>query len=380
MDRIIIKMWSTIPAVFKDFFKTGFILLIAYITGDMLQNYIGANNNVALIFTLAVAIVSRVTEGYFFGIAASVISVFLINYAFMYPYYDLNFTLAGYPVALLSMLAVSVTICALTTQIKKQKEQAVERERLNKQLYEMNERLAQEQAVIKMEREKEKIRSNMLRAISHDLRTPLTSILGASSVLLEKGLDFDKESIRLIENIKEDSEWLIRMIENLLSVTKIYAEAEGLVKKMESVEEIVEEAVTKTKKRFPRQRITVEVPAENLEAPIDALLIEQVAINLLENAIRHSGDKENIKLKVYSDNSYAIFEVSDRGKGITRDTIDNIVKEYDFARSNSADSTRGAGIGLSVCQSIIKAHGGFFEAMNNQDGGATFRFGLPLKE
>jgi len=223
--------------------------------------------------------------------------------------------------------------------------------------------LSDEQRRIIIESEKEKMRSNLLRAISHDIRTPLTGILGASSAILENGDNLDRETHdKLLLNIKEESQWLIRMVENLLSVTRINEGTMNVTKSPEAAEEIVAEAISHIRKRFPERKISVKVPDELLMVPMDGTLIEQVLINLLENAIKHSPADTVVEVEVKSDHQYAIFEVRDKGEGIA---------EEDFSR--------GMGIGLSICKSIINAHDGKLNAENKKIGGAVFQFALPLE-
>lgn len=233
---------------------------------------------------------------------------------------------------------------------------------------------------ILLETEKEKMRSNLLRAVSHDLRTPLTGIIGSATTLLENGseMGIDEQTRRkMLMDIQHDAEWLVHMVENLLSVTRISGGTTNLKKQEEVVEEVVSEAVSRTQKRFPNSRIDVEVPEELLLVPMDATLIEQVLINLMENAIRHSGSSLPIGLKVTRMKSGAVFTVSDHGKGIDPSCIPDI---FDGKPQNgSSDSTRGIGIGLSICKSIILAHDGKIYAKNNTNGGASFSFVLPMK-
>ena len=152
---------------------------------------------VALIFELAVVLVSRFTDGYLFGLLASVIGVLGVNWIFTYPYMQLNFTIAGYPLTFVVMLAVSVVVSTLTTQIKQQEK-------------------------LRAEAEKEKMRGNLLRAVSHDIRTPLTAIVGGIDAILENGDQISPETRRgLLENMRDESNWLIGVVENLLSVTRM---------------------------------------------------------------------------------------------------------------------------------------------------------------
>lgn len=240
--------------------------------------------------------------------------------------------------------------------------------------------LSDEQRRILIETEKEKMRSNLLRAISHDLRTPLTGILGASSAILENdGLD-KRTHDQLISNIKEDSQWLIRMVENLLSVTRINEGTMNVTKLPEAAEEIVAVTINHIHKRFPDRKISVKVPNDLLMIPMDGTLIEQVLINLIENAFKHSSMDSVVDVNVKIENQFAVFEVSDQGEGIAEEDFPYLFESYVPNGQRSSDSSRGMGIGLSICLSIIKAHGGRLEASNRNEGGAVFRFRLPLKE
>lgn len=239
--------------------------------------------------------------------------------------------------------------------------------------------LTEEQRLILVESEKEKMRSNLLRAISHDLRTPLTAILGASSAILDNHESLDKATKKsLISSIKEDSQWLIRMVENLLSVTRIHEGTMNVTKSSEAMEEIVAEAVCRVRKRFPESNISVKVPNELLIVPMDGTLIVQVLINLLENAVKHSQNNTTIEVNVKKNKKYALIEVIDNGEGIAAENLPYLFESFVPNGKKSADSSRGMGIGLSICMSIIKAHHGKMSAENRKSGGAVFRFSLPL--
>lgn len=351
------KAFSRQWAVFswRDTWLTAVCLVAATLLGMAMGEVFYDKNNVIVIYFLAVVVISRLTEGYFYGIAASLVSIAGMNFFFTYPYYELNFTIAGYPVTFVSMLIISFIISTLTIQVKKQ-------------------------SVILHEAEKEKMRSNLLRAISHDLRTPLTGILGASSTLLESGKQLEPETRdRLLMSIKEDSQWLIRMVENLLSVTRINGEHATVQKQPEAVEEMVGEAIARVRSRYPGQKIFVRVPDELLMAEMDATLMEQVIINLVENAVKHGGRDVEITLTVTKRKNQAVFEVTDNGRGLNPAEIPTLFQGGLSAQDGHADSTRGMGIGLSICQSIVKAHGGAIQAENRPEGGARFCFTIPLE-
>lgn len=241
--------------------------------------------------------------------------------------------------------------------------------------------LSDEQRQMLIESEKEKMRSNLLRAISHDLRTPLTGILGASSAILENSESLDKHTqYKLVSNIKEDTQWLIRMVENLLSITRIKEGTMNVAKTNEAAEEIVAEAIRRTRKLYTNRKIVAKVPDVLLMVPMDATLIEQVLINLLENAIKHSHDDSEIEVDVRKDGENAVFEVIDYGEGIAEEDFPYLFESYVPNGRRSSDSARGLGIGLSICMSIVKAHNGQMIAANKVRGGAVFQFKLPLEE
>ena len=231
-----------------------------------------------------------------------------------------------------------------------------------------------------MESETEKMRANLLRAISHDLRTPLTSIIGSSTVYLENGSSLPEvEKNALVRHILEDSNWLLNMVENLLSVTRINNETAKVTKTSEPVEEVLSEAMIRLKKRLPDANIHVRVPEEFLMVPMDAVLIEQVLINLLENAVVHAESTEPIECYVESLSDYAIFHVRDYGVGIPPEKLATIFDGSSSTTSTSPDGRKGMGIGLSICKTIILAHGGEIKAINHTRG-AEFYFTLPKED
>jgi len=360
----------------KNFFITAIMILIAVASSDILLDYTGAENNSALVFVLAVMLISAMTASYFWGLVSSVLGVVFINFFFMYPYAQFNFLISGYPVALISLAIISLFTCTIVIRMRQQTKEAIQREQHTRELYQMNRQLNNERTAIKIEAEMEKMRSNLLRAISHDLRTPLTTIIGSSTLLLEDGKNMDDSEVKqLLTDIRDDSEWLIGMVENLLSITRFQPGETALKTHPEIVEDVISDAVIKTKKRFPDCTININLPPSIIIAPMDSMLIKQVIINLLENAIRHSGDTEHILIDSYQKDSYAVFEISDRGIGLS-----GLSSGEPQAKAPSGDSSKGLGIGLPVCESIVKAHHGYFERENRPGGGATFRFGLPLQE
>ncbi len=336
-------------------------LTAATAAAGLLSRFSSNMVNVSMIYILSVLMIARYTDGYIPGIAASVINTFFVNLVFTYPYMELNFSLEGYPATFLCMLAISVITSAATSRMKEQSLILSEREKLL------------------MEAEKEKMRANLLRAISHDLRTPLTSIIGTSTAYLENSdalSDSDKKA--MVQNIHEDSNWLLNMVENLLSVTRIRDGESKVSKTPEPLEEVVSEAVQRFRKRLPDALVTVKVPEDFIMIPMDATLIEQVLINLLENAYYHGNPRKPITLNAFIQDGMACFQVSDHGPGIPVQNLSSIFDGSVYT-AKSSDSRKGMGIGLSICKTIISAHSGSIEAANLSDG-ACFTFSLPLGE
>ena len=371
--------YDRFPALPRDVFTTLIALSGAYYASSILLNHTGAENNSALVFALGVALISFLTTGYFYGIVAAVLGAFFTNYYFMAPYAQFSLSRAGYPVATLSMLTISLLICALTARVKRQKEEAMRREQNTKKLYELNEKLNQEKSAIELRSERERIRGNILRAVSHDLRTPLTTISGSASVLMSSP-EVSPQNIPMLQDIKNEADSMIVMVENLLSVTRIQDGNLPLVKREEMLEEVAGNAVFTTRRRFPDRQVEMDLSEDILYFPMEPVLIKQVVVNLLENAIRHAGGDGPITLKLYRRDDWAVVEILDRGRGVPQEVIKAVREGRPVRRDLSGDSTRGMGIGLSVCGSIIKAHNGFFEAANRPEGGAVFRFGLPMSE
>ena len=341
----------------KDFLVTALLLTAVTVVSSALVRPDTGSGHISLLYVLTVALVSRFTSGYFWGIFSSVFAVVCVNYVFTYPYWEINFTMTGYPITFVTMLAVATMVSAMTTQIKRQ-------ERL------------------RTETERETMRANLLRAVSHDIRTPLTSIVGNTAAILENRETLTSEQKRkLLLDVNEDAQWLIRMVENLLSITRIGDERAKISKEYEAVEEIVAEAVRKFEKRFPDGvKVEVEVPQDVMLVPMDATLIGQVLLNLFENAVFHGGGITQLRLSVQAEENYACFRVSDNGCGIPKEKLPNIFEGLGTPSFTHTDMKKNMGIGLSVCRTIVRAHGGKMTAENLSGGGACFRFYLPMKE
>lgn len=242
--------------------------------------------------------------------------------------------------------------------------------------------LAETQKRTNIEIESERLRSNLLRSISHDLRSPLASIKGSISTILETGnLISEETKNELLNSVYDDTEWLIRLVENLLSMTRLNDGNMNLKKDIEIVEEVVYEAVQRCSKRDLNHQIKVTIPEEVIMAPMEGSLIEQVLINLIDNAIKFTPKDNLIEVKVSEDEKNAIFEVIDNGAGIAKNILPHIFDRFFTNGDKVSDSRRGVGLGLAICKSIVEAHGGTISASNREEGtGAIFRFNIPKEE
>lgn len=446
--------------------------------------------SIVLIYLLSVLITSRYTQGYFYGIIASFISMLSFNFFFTVPRYTFKVNDTNYLFTLSVMLLASIFTSALTSKLIRSKELANERENQAQLLYHISSTLAKtggvadvarvsvkclselfaceatlvvinptlskaqivtsklediEETVVNMEgttdistgqftfpikvhdkivcfvclpknfrslstqeeflfdsaimqitiamerelltsekeaakaeTERERLKSNLLRLISHDIRTPLTSITGASEILLHSLSS--EENIKLVEGIYEDSSWLTRLVENILSLTRIQEGRLEINIQPEVVEEIVSEAIYRASKYAPHHKISITIPDEVLFVPMDGKLIEQVLINLVDNAIKHTTTANIIEVSVSHHEEKVWFSVSDNGSGLNEADIPKLFDVFFVANSSPLDSKRGIGLGLAICKAIVNFHGGEIYAENNRTGGSTFRFFLNFKK
>ena len=260
------KPWASplFPVSRRDFLVTAAILLCALILCFILRQAGSIGGFASPVFVLAVLLISRLTSGYLYGLAAVVLGVVCVNFIFTYPYWAFNLDNPGYPVTFFTLLMISLITCTLTAQAKRQ-------------------------AQLLAESEREKMRADLLRSVSHDIRTPLTSIVGSTSAVLENPGLSPREQRELLENAREEAQWLIRVVENLLSITRMGGGQVSIAKEPEPAEEILGAAAQKFRRRFPQVSVAVSVPDELVMVPMDPILIGQVLANLLENAAIHGG-------------------------------------------------------------------------------------------
>ena len=235
-----------------------------------------------------------------------------------------------------------------------------------------------QQEKIKAESEKERMRGNLLRAVSHDLRTPLSGIMGTSEMIMGM-TDYQDPRYELAGEIMEDANWLHSLMENILNLTRLEDNRNYLKKQPEAIEEIIAVVLERFEKRAPGRELLVDIPDELILVPIDAKLIVQVLINLLDNSVKHTKHDEEISISVEKQGNYVRFIVKDSGTGISADDLPHIFKMYYTTSHSPSDAQKGMGLGLAICDAVIKAHGGQISAANHPAGGAVFTFTLPME-
>jgi two-component system sensor histidine kinase KdpD len=240
---------------------------------------------------------------------------------------------------------------------------------------------AQEREQAALQAKNEQLRANMLRMISHDLRTPLTSISGNAAVLLESSNSLTEEKRqRLYSDIYDDSLWLINLTENLLSVTKLKDGSMNIQLRLELLEDVITEALTHIKRRNTQHHIQVVPTEELILAKIDARLMVQVIINIVDNAIKYTPAGSQISISTRMEQGQAIVEIADDGPGITDTAKAHIFDMFYTSGIKTADSRRGLGLGLSLCKSIMDAHQGSISVADNVPRGTVFRLCMPAEE
>ena len=227
----------------------------------------------------------------------------------------------------------------------------------------------------------EQLRSNLLRSISHDIRTPLTSISGNASNLLSHYRQLDDETReQIFSDIYDDSEWLIDLVENLLSLSRIENGQMELHLSSEVMGDVIEEALKHVDRNAAEHTVTVESSDDILLVDMDARLIMQVLINLINNAVKNTPPGSKISIGSRRAGDDAVITVRDNGPGIPDEVKAHVFEMFYTGQNRVADGRRSLGLGLALCKSIVEAHHGAVTLTDNQPSGCCFTFSLPMKE
>ena len=232
-----------------------------------------------------------------------------------------------------------------------------------------------------MQARNEELRANLLRTISHDLRTPLTSISGNASNLLSNGETLDTETRnKICTDIFDDAQWLIGLVENLLSITRIEDGRMNLQISPQLMDEMIEEALHHVNRKSCEHTITTQYGDEILLVNVDARLIMQVIVNLVDNAIKYTPVGSIIQISAYRKDHQVVVDVADNGPGIPDRAKAQVFEMFYTGQSRIADSHRSLGLGLPLCRAILTAHGGTLTLRDNIPNGSVFSFALPQSE
>jgi two-component system sensor histidine kinase KdpD len=238
-------------------------------------------------------------------------------------------------------------------------------------------RLGEETERARMQIEAEQLRNTLLSSVSHDLRTPLAVMRGAASTLLEDEKTLaDGARRELVSALFEESERMDRQVRNLLDMTRLESGGVQVKKEWQSLQEVIGAAFNRVESRLARRTVNIRVSGELL-APFDGALIEQVVVNLLENAFKYTPEATPIDVTATKESSDAVVEVADRGPGVPADEQARIFDK--FHRGPSERTKGGVGLGLTICRAIVSSHGGRIWVENRPGGGAAFKFALPLE-
>ncbi len=358
---------STVVSVFKNLAVCLLVLTAATLAGYVFKAFHLTDADIIMLYIIAVLVISIFTSKMQYCLISSVVGVVLFNYFFTYPKFSLSAHGAGYPVTFVTMFITAFIAGTLANKLKR-----------NILIAEQNAREKEEAALLA---QNEQLRANMLRSISHDLRTPLTSISGNASTLMSGGNTLDESTRQQIyTDIYSESMWLISMVENLLYATRIEDGRMQLNISVEILDDIVQEAIRHIERTHPKRNIIVDMRDEIIPVRADANLIVQVIVNLIDNAVKYSGENTPILINVGREDQLAVICVSDNGTGIPDEEKEKVFDMFYTGGSRSSDSRRSLGLGLALCRSIISSHGGTVSISDNTPNGTTVSFTLPIGE
>mgnify|MGYP000813210448 FL=1 len=359
-NKVVIITEKTLKKLVKEFLITIGLLSIATVIG-MLLIYIGfTESNVIMVYLLCVLLISIFTNGYIWSVAGSLVSVVLMNFFLTEPRFTLHTYDTGYPLTCVIMLAASMLTGTLASKLKKH--------------VRMSEQAAYREKTLQL-------RANLLRTISHDLRTPLTSISGNANNLMYNYDKLDNDTReQIFTDIYDDSEWLISLVENILFVTRFEDGTVTLNMSDQLIDEVIAEALKHINRKSCEHKIHVDCGKELLLVRMDVRLIIQVIINIVDNAIKYTQEGSDIYIKARKEGRYVIISVEDNGEGIPDDMKENVFDTFFTCNNEIADNRRSLGLGLSLCKTIINAHGSELELRDNTPHGCIFEFKLQLSE
>jgi len=310
---------------------------------------------------LLVVMVAAARFGRAPSLVAATLSILAFDFFFIPPYFTFTVTEERHVLTFAMMFVVGLVISGLTMRIRKQEHQQAE--------------LAKEAEAAALRAATEEMRSSLLSAVSHDLRTPLATITGAATTLRDGGAGVDGgQREELLQMICEEADRLERLVTNLLDMTQLASGSLRVRREWTSLEEIVGSALARLDARLAGRTVRTDLPEDLPLFSGDAVLLEQVLVNLLENAAKYTPAASAVEISARADQGGMTVDVADRGPGLPAGDEARIFEK--FVRGKQARGP-GAGLGLAICRGIVEAHGGTLTAQNRAGGGALFRVSLP---
>lgn len=334
------------------------IVAICTLFDSALFFYVDASNLIML-YLLGVVIVATYDSGERGpAVLAALFSTLAFDFFFIPPFYSFAVSDIQYFFTLLVMLIITQTISHLTIHVQRQ----IDATRKAKMLA-----------------ESERLRNILLTSISHDLRTPLTAIMGSATTLLHTEKLTEAMRRELAQNIYVESKRLNNMVTNVLQIIRLESRTVKIAKQHHVIEDIINETLERFPEQLANKRFAVHIARHMPQVPLDPILIEQALTNLIENAIKYSPTDSQIEISARLSGKNALLKIADQGPGIPEVDKENIFDK--FYRGNQSETNHeGFGLGLTICKNIMAAHGGKIWAENRKEGGAIFFFTLPLED
>jgi K+-sensing histidine kinase KdpD len=316
------------------------------------------DTNILMLYLLAVLWVAT-RQPRRVAIVASILSVAAFDFCFTQPYFSFTVYDQQYIITFAVMLLTAIVISTLTAHVRQQTAAA---------------RQAWERA------EAEFLRNTLLSAVSHDLRTPIAGITGAATTLIEAGEKLSSHSrAELLETIAAEAEHMERRVGNLLNMTRLDSGGVAVTREWQPIQEVIGSALRSLEKRLGTRRVQTCIPPDLPLVYIDGLAIEQVVLNLTDNALEYTPIDCPIEIEVTASATEMVLTVADGGPGLPAGLEQRVFEKFFRASPDGKRSARGLGLGLAICKGIVLAHGGTITAANRPDGGAIFRVTLPLE-
>lgn len=321
--------------------------------------------DVAMLFLLGVVVVAaRYARGP--AVLATALSILLFDILFVPPYFRLGVHDTAYLLTFGMMLVIALTMSRLTTRIREQAAAARQ--------------LAEQHESARVAVASERLRTALLSSLSHDLRTPLSTIEGAASTLASSDSDLTPEVRKeLAEAVLEQSRRMARLVTNLLDMMRLETGALAVHRSWQPLEESLGVALLRLEKMLCMHPVTVRLPGDLPLVSVDEVLLEQVFVNLLENAAKHTPPGTPVQVSAWCHADHVVVEVADSGPGIPAGAEEAVFRKfYRGVPGTGEGAGEGSGLGLAICRGIVSAHGGRIWVEARPGGGAAFRFTIPL--